>query len=808
MTLRYEAIEREEALRISEERFRLLLAHSPVGIFHYDPNLLITYSNNRFAEILNSTVERLTGLDMKTLKDQSVLPALKTALTGATGNYEGYYFATYSDANEWVNMTTSPARDARGNITGGIAVVQNITERKKAEQDLYQEIETNKMLFSTAGDGLHVMDENGNLLQASNSFCRMLGFTQDEVRGKNVLDWDAQLPADTQFFEIVKGVPEEGLMLESKHRCKDGRVIDVEIFANVVSIQGVRYVFASSRDITERLANERLLETNKKVLDTTRDGFWLADAQGNLQMANQAYADLTGYSVEELLHMHISQLEAKEQSIEAVRAHIELIIAKGSDKFETVHRRKDGRLVDVEITTNYLKDSKQFAVFIRDIAIRKQIEEEIKQLAFFDPLTLLPNRRLLQDRLRQALVSSQRSGKEGALLFIDLDNFKTLNDTLGHDIGDLLLQQVAQRLVASVRVGDTVARIGGDEFVVMLEDLNGNAIESAAQTESVGQKILAALSKSYQLGRHEHHSSSSIGISIFSGQEKSIEDLMKQADIAMYQSKSLGRNTLRFFDTQMQDSINDRASLEVELRKAIEQRQFQLYFQIQVDNSLQPLGAETLIRWIHPERGMVSPAQFIPLAEETGMILPIGLWVLETACAQIKHWQSDALTRDLVLAVNVSAKQFRQTDFVDQVRVTVMRNDINPKLLKLELTESMLQENIESTITTMKALKEFGVLFSLDDFGTGYSSLQYLKRLPLDQLKIDQSFVRDLSTNITDKAIVRTIIAMAHSLNLDVIAEGVETEEQRQILLDKGCVHYQGYLFGKPIQLKQFEALL
>jgi EAL domain-containing protein (putative c-di-GMP-specific phosphodiesterase class I) len=287
-----------------------------------------------------------------------------------------------------------------------------------------------------------------------------------------------------------------------------------------------------------------------------------------------------------------------------------------------------------------------------------------------------------------------------------------------------------------------------------------------------------------------------------------MDELMKQADIAMYQSKSMGRNTLHFFDSKMQDSINDRASIEVDLRKAIERKQFQLYFQIQVDNTLRPLGAETLIRWIHPERGLISPAQFIPLAEESGLILPIGRWVLETACAQIKTWQQDALTRDLVLAVNVSAKQFRQTDFVEQVRATVLRNDIKPNQLKLELTESMLQENIETTIATMKALKEFGVLFSLDDFGTGYSSLQYIKRLPLDQLKIDQSFVRDISTDSSDKAIVRTIIAMAQSLNLDVIAEGVESEEQRQLLFNKGCAQFQGYLFAKPVPLEEFERAL
>jgi diguanylate cyclase (GGDEF)-like protein/PAS domain S-box-containing protein len=705
-------------------------------------------------------------------------------------------------------MTSSPARDASGKIVGGIAVAQNITERKRAEQSLFREIEKNKMLFSTAGDGLHVMDVHGNLLQASNSFCKMLGYTQEEVSSMNVLQWDALLPPNTRFEEIVNGVPEDGFMLETRHRCKDGRVIDVEIFSNVVSIQGIRYVFASSRDITERLANARLLETNKQVLDTTQDGFWLTDVQGNLQMANQAYANMSGYSVDELVHMHISQLDAKEQSIDEVKAHIDKIITRGSDKFETLHRHKDGHLIDIEITTNYLRESKQFAVFARDIAARKESEEEIKHLAFFDPLTQLPNRRLLLDRLRQAMVSSERSGKQGALLFIDLDNFKILNDTLGHDIGDLLLQQVSQRLVSCVREGDTVARIGGDEFVVMLEDLSENAIESAAQTESIGQKILASLSQSYKLGAYEHHTSSSIGISLYNGHGTAIDELMKQADIAMYQSKSMGRNTLHFFDSKMQDSINNRASLEVELRKAIEQNQFQLYFQLQVDNALRPLGAETLIRWIHPTRGLVSPAQFIPLAEESELILPIGQWVLQTACAQIKLWQQNTLTRDLVLAVNVSVKQFRQSDFVDQVRESVVRNEIRPNLLKLELTESMLQENIESMIATMKALKEFGVLFSLDDFGTGYSSLQYIKRLPLDQLKIDQSFVRDLSTDSSDKAIVRTIIAMAQSLKLDVIAEGVETEEQRQLLLHKGCAHFQGYLIGKPVPLEEFERAL
>jgi diguanylate cyclase (GGDEF)-like protein/PAS domain S-box-containing protein len=445
---------------------------------------------------------------------------------------------------------------------------------------------------------------------------------------------------------------------------------------------------------------------------------------------------------------------------------------------------------------------------IQDITESKLVEAEMRKLAFYDSLTHLPNRLLLMDRLQHSLASSARTGKQGALLFLDLDNFKTLNDTLGHEIGDLLLQQVAQRLVSSVRDGDTVARLGGDEFVVVLENLSEHAFAAAEQAESIGEKFLAALSRPYRLAENDYQNSASIGATLFNGQQTTLEELMKQADIAMYQAKKTGRNALRFFDPQMQASVNRHAALESELRKAIDLQQFELYYQIQVDNALKPLGAEALIRWKHPEQGLVPPLQFIPLAEETGLILPMGAWVLETACAQLKAWQQDALTRDLVLSVNVSAKQFRQASFISEVKTQVRHHGINPMRLKLELTEGMLLEDIEDTIKTMNILSEIGIQFSLDDFGTGYSSLQYLKRLPLDQLKIDQSFVRDIVTDSSDKAIVKTIIAMAHSLNLDVIAEGVETEAQRRFLINEGCRHFQGYRFGKPLPIAQFEAML
>ncbi len=442
-----------------------------------------------------------------------------------------------------------------------------------------------------------------------------------------------------------------------------------------------------------------------------------------------------------------------------------------------------------------------------DVTDRNLAREKIQNLAFYDPLTHLPNRRTLKYRLQQMSASNARSGKQGAVLFIDLDNFKDINDTLGHHVGDLLLQQVALRLSSCVREDDTVVRLGGDEFVVVLNDLSEHALEATARTKAIGEKILAALRKPHQLETHTFHSTASIGAILF-GHKQASDELMKQADIAMYQAKKAGRNTLRFFDPKMQSSITGRVALAGELRYALEQQQFQLYYQIQVDSSRRPLGAEALIRWFHHDRGMVSPAQFIPLAEENGLILPIGLWVLETACAQLKAWQQQPLTRDLVLAVNVSARQFHQADFVAQVIAVVKRHAINPMRLKLELTEGMLLENIEDTITTMNILSELGIQFSLDDFGTGFSSLQYLKRLPLDQLKIDQSFVRDIATDSSDKVIVRTIIAMAKSLDISVIAEGVETEEQRQLLLKNDCVHYQGYLFGRPMPIEQFEALL
>jgi diguanylate cyclase (GGDEF)-like protein len=436
-------------------------------------------------------------------------------------------------------------------------------------------------------------------------------------------------------------------------------------------------------------------------------------------------------------------------------------------------------------------------------------QAQIDTLAFYDPLTHLPNRRLLLDRLEQALHNSTRHARKNALLFIDLDNFKTLNDTLGHPQGDALLVQVAKRLKTCIRDGDTVARLGSDEFVVMLEDLSEDGIEAAAQVEAVAEKILNAFVPNFALDSGNHHSTPSIGITLFGGDAlEGSEQPLKRAELAMFQAKAAGRNTLRFFDARMQAEVSAHAALEADLREAVHQQQFLLYYQPQVVGAGRITGVEALVRWQHPQRGMVSPAEFIPLAEESGLILPIGQWVLESACTQLAAWATDPAFAHLTMAVNVSARQFRQSNFVDSVLDTLARTRANPRHLKLELTESMLVDDVEAVITRMGTLRAHGVAFSLDDFGTGYSSLTYLKRLPLDQLKIDQGFVRNIVTDPNDAAIAKMVVVLAESMGLSVIAEGVELQAQADFLAHLGCHAYQGYWFSRPLALAMLEVLV
>jgi diguanylate cyclase len=434
-------------------------------------------------------------------------------------------------------------------------------------------------------------------------------------------------------------------------------------------------------------------------------------------------------------------------------------------------------------------------------------EAAIHKLAFYDPLTQLPNRRLLRDRLQLALNASKRNQVYGAVLMIDLDNFKTINDGKGHDVGDDLLVQTAQRIRSCLRQADTVARLGGDEFVVMLEGLSNDAGLAAVQAEGIGENILHTIRQPCILANQAHEHTASIGICLFCDQPTTIEDLLKHADLAMYQAKATGRDTQRFFDPKIQTALEARLSLEVELRQALPQHQLELFYQVQVDNTQQVLGAEVLLRWRHPTRGLVGPAEFITIAEESGLIVPIGEWVLRSACEQLKLWQASPSTAGLLLSVNVSARQFRQADFASLVRRISEETGINTRRLKLELTESLVLHNVDDTVTKMKALNQLGIEFSMDDFGTGYSSLSQLNKLPIAQLKIDRSFVSQITQNRSDAVIVQTIIGMANNLGVTVIAEGVETEEQRAVLERLGCLSYQGFLAGRPMPLREFEEL-
>lgn len=439
----------------------------------------------------------------------------------------------------------------------------------------------------------------------------------------------------------------------------------------------------------------------------------------------------------------------------------------------------------------------------KDIVRHKQAEDRIQHLAYYDLLTNLPNRRLLIDRLQHTLASRARNQNYGAILFLDLDHFKTINDTKGHSVGDLLLIEVAKRLQTCVREGDTLARLGGDEFVLVLEDLSDDASQAAIQAEAVCAKIISMINLPYTFGDYVHQSSTSVGICLFRSQEISVDELLKRADIAMYQAKSAGRNTLCFFDPAMQAVLEARMVLETDMRLAILQNQFKLCYQIQVDYAGKLHGVEALIRWDHPTKGLLLPHEFIPLAEETGLIVQIGRWVLETACQQIKAWESYSTMCNLQISVNVSASQFQDHTFVEQVIDILTRYAIKPGQLRLELTESVILKNVEESIVKMLALKDVGVRFSIDDFGTGFSSLSYLTKLPLNQLKIDRRFVRNLFRNDRDAIVVQTIIGMANNLAIEVIAEGVELEEQLEFLARHGCNLFQGYLFSHPLSVEE-----
>lgn len=552
---------------------------------------------------------------------------------------------------------------------------------------------------------------------------------------------------------------------------------------------------------------DRILELERfhTLLDCSREMIVLVEAGGNdIVDCNAIVSTIVGASREEIIGTEVGlwlPLEVAEK--------ITLLNTQGEVQeccfVETMMPSLKGAFpVEFILQCARSADKEYFIILGSDISERKKAESKIYTLAFYDSLTQLPNRQLLNDRIAQALAKSHRHRKYGAILFIDLDHFKVLNDTKGHLVGDMLLIEVAKRVSAVLRDGDTLGRLGGDEFIVLLEGLSYNMESAAVESEKFAMRVKEVINQPYNLSGYEHTCSPSIGITLFLGNSYSKDSLLKYADIAMYQAKQSGRNSICFYDPIMQEAIQTKITLEHELRTAILNNQLTLFYQPQVDVSGTLVGLEALVRWNHPIRGLVAPNDFISIAEETGLIIPLGQWVFTQACKQIKIW-GDKFPFQIKVSVNVSVKQFREESFYTMIVETLYDVGVSGNLLKLELTESIIVDNVHASIAKIEAIRSLGIGFSLDDFGTGYSSLSYLKRLPLDELKIDQSFVRDIISDPNDAMLVRTIIDVAHNFDLHVIAEGVENEEQLNFLKECGCGMFQGYLFGKPMPYEEIE---
>lgn len=697
------------------------------------------------------------------------------------------------------------------------------TALSQSQQELLKERAHLHSLLNAMPDLVWLKDPEGVYISCNRAFEIFFGAPESQIVGKTDYDFVPRELADSFREHDLKSVlaaepsrNEEVLRFASTGYVGTFETIKTPMRDNSGRLIGVLGV---SRDISERKAAEKLLQVHSGILSNLAEGIHLVRADTlRIVFTNHQLDRMFGYAEGELLGRHVTALNATDSAEqttagENILASLQL---RGTWEGDLQSRRKNGEVFWTHAVVSAFDHPDHGKVWIsvyEDATARKLAEEEVRSLAFFDPLTRLPNRRLMLDRANLAISQSQRSGTGGALFLIDLDNFKNLNDSLGHDVGDQLLVGVAHRLSVALRDGDTVCRLGGDEFVVVVSGLEAGA-DGAVQAKGVAEKLQRAMNQPHELvviglsGTqvvHQYQCSPSIGICMFEGNRLSVDELLKRADTAMYQSKRTGKNAISFYDPATQDAIQERMRMEVDLNRAIFQNEFVLYMQPQINIAHELIGAEVLLRWQHPQRGMVPPGTFIALAEETGQILKIGQWVLAQACQQLAAWSQHPELSRLALAVNVSARQVDKPEFVREVLDHIHANGINPGCLKLEITEGLLLANTEDVITKMEALSSHGVSFSLDDFGTGYSSLSYLKRLPLDQLKIDQSFVRDLLSDANDAVIARTVTNLGHSLALYVVAEGVETREQLELLRGYGCDAYQGYLFGRPMPVQEFE---
>jgi diguanylate cyclase (GGDEF)-like protein/PAS domain S-box-containing protein len=682
------------------------------------------------------------------------------------------------------------------------ALRERLAEREEARREAQEGEARLRALLDSIQDMLFVLDGDGHYVFVHAVDAERLLRSPERVLGRHYRE---VLPPDLaeQHARAIAEVGETGRPTEFEYRLElAGESLDFLAILSPLSGDGVLVVV---RDITDARATEAQLRIAATAFETHL-GMLITDAEGRILKVNDTFSRITGYREDEVLGRNPRMLSSGRHDAAFFTRLWHAVALHGSWQGEIWNRRKNGEVFPEWLTISAVHDAAgrltHYVATFSDITERKAAEEQIHHLAFYDPLTGLPNRRLMLDRLEAALKDSYRSGQFGALLFIDLDQFKQVNDTLGHHVGDHLLQALAVRLDAVLRDTDTLARLGGDEFAVLLHDLGRDADAVAVVVERIAGKLLGVLQSPVRLDEGALVTTGSIGITLFQDHGVDTDAILQQADMALFQAKAAGRNALRFFDPELQARLQDRARLEADLRQALARDELRLHYQVQVDAAGETTGVEALLRWDHPVRGRVPPGAFIPLAEENRLILPIGDWVLETACRQLVAWAVDSATAGLRVSVNVSPQQFREADFVERVLEIIMRTGAPAERLELEVTESLFVEDRDDARDKILRLRAEGLGFALDDFGTGYSSLAYLKRLPLDRLKIDQSFVLDLLDDPNSAAIVASIISLSASLDLAVVAEGVETRAQKAWLEAHGCQAFQGFLFGRPVPVE------
>lgn len=798
-----------------EERFRLLAENAQDMIYRYrfKPVRGFEYVSPSATAIIGYTPEEHYAdpdLIFKVVHpdDQHLLHNMPL-LTGE--KKEKFFLRSIRKDGKIISTEhrTVPIYDKEGNIICFEGIARDITESKQAEESLRESERRFREMLENVRLVTVTLDRQGNIAFCNGYLLELTGWQQDEVTGQN---WFATFipDQDSERWEqlFLEKMSESGTPVnycyENEIQTRQGEKHTISWNSIILRDSLGRAIGTTSigEDISERKKAEEVLKRYQLLSERARDIILFIQRDGCILEANNAAVNAYGFQREEMLAQNIYDLRAPE-----AKSSLDHQISKGESEgalYETLHQRRDGTVFPVEVSLQgaFIGNQQVLLAIIRDITERKRAEEIINHLAYHDPLTDLPNRLLFYDRLTVALADAQRNGGMLAVMFLDLDRFKYVNDMMGHAIGDQLLKDVARQLTGCVRKNDTVARIGGDEFTILLPYISHE--EDAAR---VAEKIIDTLKKPWVVNGQEFQITSSVGIVLYPNDGESAETLTTNADTAMYRAKEEGDN-YQFYTPAMNIKAMERLSMEQALRKAVEQKEFVVHYQPQVDiKSGRIIGVEALVRWQHPERGLVLPMEFIPLAEDTGLIVPMGEWVLRTVCAQNKAWQ-EAGYPPMRVAVNLSACQFRQRQLVETIDEVIKETGMDPGLLELEITESTAMEDVEFSIGMLKSVKEMGIRIAIDDFGTGYSSLSYLRRFPITTLKIDRSFVRDVLTDVEDAAIVATIIVLAQNLKLKVVVEGVETEEQLAFFEQQECFEMQGYLFSKPVPAEGIEKLL